>query len=54
MNIVLILAICLFFFLFSKEEAKASEPPQSPKTDQELIAELLAKLLARDEQNVQK
>lgn len=49
MSVIPILAIVLFVFLFSKEEAKASEPPQPQKTDQELVAELLAKLLERSD-----
>ncbi len=50
MSVIPILAIFLFVFLFSKEEAQVSEPPQPP-TDQELIAELLAKLLERGSQS---
>lgn len=54
MSVIPILAIFLFVFLFSKEKAQVSEPPQPPKTDQELIAELLAKLIERGSQSGKK
>lgn len=51
MSVIPIFAVFLFVFLFSKKEAQVSEPPQPPKTDQELIAELLAKLIERGSQS---
>lgn len=56
MTLVPVLAIVLCTLFLSKGEApkKSKSPEPSKPSEEELIAELLAKLLAREEQNVQK